>query len=129
ARGRRRLPVRAGHFRQPEGRFRPSLQVVSQAVEMTRAEAKKRIETLVREIGEHDHRYYVLDKPSVPDAEYDRLFRELKGLEESHPDLRLPDSPTQRVSGPMREAFRKVPHEGVMLSLESLMAADEVREF
>jgi DNA ligase (NAD+) len=96
---------------------------------MTRAEAKKRIETLVREIGEHDRRYYVLDKPSIPDAEYDRLFRELKALEESHPDLRLPDSPTQRVSGPMREAFRKVPHEGVMLSLESLMAADEVREF
>ena len=96
---------------------------------MTRAEARKRIETLVRELGEHDYRYYVLDRPSIPDAQYDRLFRELKSLEESHPDLRLPDSPTQRVSGPMREAFKKVPHAGTMLSLESLMSADEVREF
>ncbi len=96
---------------------------------MTRAEARKRIETLAREIREHDHRYYVLDRPSIPDAQYDRLFRELQSLEETFPDLRLPDSPTQRVSGPMREAFKKVPHARPMLSLDSLMEADEVREF
>jgi len=96
---------------------------------MTKTEARKRVEALAGEIREHDHRYYVLDRPSIPDARYDRLFRELQALEEEYPDLRLPDSPTQRVSGPMREAFRKVPHEGLMLSLESLMNADEVREF
>jgi len=95
----------------------------------TRAEARKRIEQLAREIREHDHSYYVLDKPTIPDAQYDRLFRELAALEERFPDLRPPDSPTQRVSGPMREAFKKVRHEGMMLSLESLMSADEVREF
>ena len=96
---------------------------------MTRAEARKSIEALAQEIREHDHRYYVLDRPTVPDAEYDRLFRELQSLEESFPDLRLPDSPTQRVSGPMREAFKKVAHARPMLSLDSLMSADEVREF
>ena len=96
---------------------------------MTKAEARKRIEALAREIREHDHRYWVLDRPTIPDAQYDRLFRELQALEEAYPDLLLLDSPTQRVSGPMREAFRKVPHEGLMLSLESLMGADEVREF
>ena len=96
---------------------------------MTKTEARKRVETLAREIREHDHRYYVLDRPTIPDAQYDRLFRELQALEEEHPDLKLPDSPTQRVSGPMREAFKKVPHEGLMLSLESLMGADEVLEF
>ena len=95
----------------------------------TRAEARRRIEQLAHEIREHDHSYYVLDRPTIPDAEYDRLFRELTALEERFPDLRPPDSPTQRVSGPMREAFKKVRHEGVMLSLESLMSADEVREF
>jgi DNA ligase (NAD+) len=95
----------------------------------TRAEARKRIEALSHAIREHDHSYYVLDRPTIPDAEYDRLFRELTALEERFPDLRQPDSPTQRVSGPMREAFKKVRHEGLMLSLESLMNADEVREF
>jgi len=96
---------------------------------MTRAEARRRIETLAKEIREHDHRYYVLDQPTITDAQYDRLFRELQSLEEQFPDLRALDSPTLRVSGPMREAFKKVRHEGLMLSLESLMSADEVREF
>jgi DNA ligase (NAD+) len=96
---------------------------------MTRAEAKKRIESLAGEIRDHDHRYYVLNKPGISDAQYDRLFRELKSLEEQFPDLRLPDSPTQRVSGELRTAFKKVRHAGPMLSLDSLMAAEEVREF
>ncbi|MGH7731375.1 MAG: NAD-dependent DNA ligase LigA [Candidatus Eiseniibacteriota bacterium] len=95
---------------------------------MTKSEARKRVEALAREIREHDRRYYVLDRPTIPDAQYDRLFRELEALEGQFPDLKLPDSPTQRVSGPMREAFKKVPHEGLMLSLESLMSAEEVRE-
>ncbi len=96
---------------------------------MKKSEARKRVEALAREIREHDHRYYVLDRPSIPDAAYDQLFRELEALEEKYPELRLPDSPTQRVSGPMSEAFKKVPHERPMLSLKSLMTADEMREF
>jgi len=96
---------------------------------VTRAEAKKRIEQLAAEIHEHDHRYYVLDKPTISDAHYDQLFRELKGLEEEYPDLRPPDSPTLRVGGGLRTAFKKVRHLRAMLSLDSLMEEDEVRAF
>jgi len=96
---------------------------------MTKTEARKRIEQLSNEIREHDYRYYALDKPSVSDAAYDRLYRELSELEAEHPDLRADDSPTQRVGGAMRTAFKKVPHVKPMLSLDSLMQADEVREF
>jgi DNA ligase (NAD+) len=96
---------------------------------MTRSEAKRRIEQLASEIRAHDHRYYVLARPAISDAQYDRLWRELQALEEQFPDLRRPDSPTQRVSGELRSAFQKLRHEGQMLSLDSLMAADEVREF
>jgi DNA ligase (NAD+) len=96
---------------------------------MTPTQARKRIEALVSEIARHDYRYYALDKPTVSDAEYDRLFRELAALEEQFPDLKRPDSPTQRVGGAMRTAFKKVPHLKAMLSLDSLMSAEEVREF
>ncbi len=96
---------------------------------MTRAEADKRIRQLSEQIAEHDHRYYVLDKPSVSDAAYDKLFRELKELEDKHPDLKRPDSPTMRVSGGLRAGFRKVRHVTPMLSLDSLMEPDDVREF
>jgi DNA ligase (NAD+) len=96
---------------------------------MTRAEAKKRIDSLAGEIREHDHRYYVLNRPGISDAQYDRLMRELQTLEEQFPEFRAPDSPTQRVSGELRTAFKKLRHAAPMLSLDSLMAADEVREF
>lgn len=96
---------------------------------MTREQAQQRIEALAAEIREHDHRYYVLDQPSISDAAYDKLFRELRDLEEAHPDLRPADSPTLRVGGGLREAFRKVRHTAPMRSLDSLMNADEVREF
>lgn len=96
---------------------------------MTKAEARKRIEQLAREIREHDHRYYVLDRPSISDAAYDRLFRELQALEAEFPDLSAPDSPTQRVGGGLRTAFQKVRHLQAMLSIDSLMAEDEVLEF
>ena len=96
---------------------------------MTKAEARKRIEQLAGEIREHDHRYYVLDRPSISDAAYDQLFRELQDLEAQFPDLRPPDSPTQRVGGGLRTAFKKVRHLQAMLSIDSLMAADEVLEF
>ena len=96
---------------------------------MTRAEAKQRIAELAEEIRAHDHRYYVLEKPVVSDAHYDRLFRELKSLEEHYPDLRPPDSPTLRVGGGLREAFKKVSHLTPLRSLDSLMDEGELRDF
>ncbi len=96
---------------------------------MTRGEARKRVEQLCAEIREHDRRYYVLDQPAISDAAYDRLFRELQDLEAQFPELRAPDSPTQRVGGGLRTAFTKVRHAEPMLSIESLMEAGEVIEF
>ena len=96
---------------------------------MTRAEAKKRIEQLAAEIREHDHRYHVLDQPTISDAQYDKRFRELQALEEEFPDLRPPDSPTLRVGGGLRTAFKKVKHLKPMLSLDSLMERDGVLAF
>jgi DNA ligase (NAD+) len=96
---------------------------------MTRTEARKRIEELAEEIRAHDVRYYAHDQPTISDAAYDRLMRELTELEERHPDLRPADSPTLRVGGALRAAFKKVPHVRPMLSLDSLMEDSEVREF
>jgi len=96
---------------------------------VSRTEAKERIAELAETIREHDHRYYVLDKPTIADAAYDKLMRELVELETAHPDLRSHDSPTQRVGGGLREGFKKVKHVKPLLSLDSLMAEDEVREF
>ncbi len=96
---------------------------------MNRPEAKQRILELADEIREHDYRYYALDQPTVSDAAYDRLMRELVELETQYPDLRPPDSPTLRVGAGMREGFKKVAHVGAMLSLDSLMDEAEVREF
>lgn len=67
----------------------------------------------------HAHRYYVLDAPEVPDAEYDRLFRELQALEDAHPDLRTPDSPTQRVGGAVLDGLTPVRHAVPMLSIQT----------
>jgi len=96
---------------------------------MTKMEALQRIEKLSAEIREHDYRYYALDKPAISDAAYDKLYRELTELEDEHPDLKLDDSPTLRVGGAMRTAFKKVPHIKPMLSLDSLMKEGELREF
>ena len=70
-------------------------------------------------IQHHDHRYYVLDAPEIPDAEYDRLFRDLQALEAAHPELRTPDSPTQRVGGAVLEGFTPVRHAVPMLSIRT----------
>lgn len=96
---------------------------------MTRPEAQERIEALRSQIRHHDHLYYVKDRPSIADAAYDKLLRELSELEETFPDLKTPDSPTERVSGRVQEAFGEVRHLAPMLSLESLMSEEEVREF
>lgn len=78
-----------------------------------------RAAALRREIERHNHAYYVLDAPTVPDAEYDRLFRELQALEAQHPQLVTPDSPTQRVGGRPLDAFPKVRHAVPMLSIRT----------
>ena len=70
-------------------------------------------------LREHAHRYYVLDDPQVPDAEYDRWFAQLQALEQAHPELRQADSPTQRVGGAALAAFESVPHEVPMLSIRT----------
>ncbi|HSO80658.1 MAG TPA: NAD-dependent DNA ligase LigA, partial [Chromatiaceae bacterium] len=88
-----------------------------------------RAEALRRLIDYHDYRYYVLDDPEIPDAEYDRLWRELQALETAHPELITPDSPTQRVGGRPLEAFATVAHRVPMLSLKNAMDEAEMRAF
>ena len=77
------------------------------------------IEQLRRLLHEHAHRYYVLDEPNIPDAEYDRLFQQLQALEVQHPELVTPDSPTQRVGGRVLGSFASVRHALPMLSIRT----------
>lgn len=81
------------------------------------------------EIRRHERLYYVLDQPEITDAEYDALLRELQAIERENPDLRTPDSPTQRVGGAPREGFVKVPHSTAMLSLDNALNEGELRDF
>jgi DNA ligase (NAD+) len=81
--------------------------------------AAQQRDELHRVLHQHAHRYYVLDDPSVPDAEYDRLFRELQALEAAHPELLTPDSPTQRVGGKPLDQFASVRHKVPMLSIRT----------
>jgi DNA ligase (NAD+) len=90
-------------------------------------EAKLRVEELRSQIAYHDYRYYVLDSPEISDAEYDELMRELRRLEEQHPELITPDSPTQRVSGQPVEAFGIVEHRVPLLSLANAFSEEELR--
>jgi len=89
---------------------------------------KKEMDKLVKELNEHNYRYYVLDAPVISDEEYDRMFRRLKELEEQYRYV-LPDSPTQRVGAPPLDKFEKVRHTEPMLSLDNAFSHDEVREF
>lgn len=91
--------------------------------------AETRIHQLRTELDQHNYRYYVLDEPSIPDAEYDRLFNELKALEADHPHLVTPDSPTQRVGGSALAAFSQIRHEVPMLSLGNAFEEADLREF
>ncbi len=93
------------------------------------ADAAERVASLRDEIRRHDHAYYVLDAPTIPDAEYDRLFRELQQLEESHPELRTAESPTARVGGAPLPAFGQVAHRVPMLSLNNAFSDEEVAAF
>ncbi|WP_328902524.1 NAD-dependent DNA ligase LigA [Streptomyces sp. NBC_00441] len=90
------------------------------------AEERERHKLLAEQIEEHRFRYYVNDQPVVSDAEFDRLLRELEALEESHPPLRTPDSPTQKVAGPYRTEFTSVEHREPMLSLDNAFDDEEL---
>ena len=92
-------------------------------------EAKRRIEKLRVEIAEHDRRYYLEAAPSISDEEYDKLYRELRNLEEEFPELVTPESPTQRVGGAPLESFRQVKHRTPMLSLDNTYSEEEVADF
>ena len=94
--------------------------------ERARAEAKVRVEELRERINHHSYRYHVLDDPEVSDAEYDELVGELRRLEEAFPELITPDSPTQRVGGPVSDLFAPVTHRAPMLSLDNAFSAGEL---
>ena len=93
------------------------------------ATVRQRIARLRSEINHHNHRYHVLDDPEITDAEYDRLIRELRALEEKHPELVLPDSPTQRVGGAPIAEFAAVRHRKPMLSLANAFSREDVVAF
>jgi len=96
---------------------------------MTAGALRERVAGLRREIEQHNHRYYVLDEPSISDADYDYLFRELQELETAHPELITSDSPTQRVGAAPLAEFAQAPHRQPMLSLNNAFAAEEVEAF
>src|SRR3954466_12463962 len=89
----------------------------------------RRADELRAQLREANYRYYVLDAPTLSDAEYDRLFRELQKLEGDHPELRTGDSPTQRVGAQPSEKFAKVRHRRPMMSLANAMTDEELVEF
>ncbi len=93
------------------------------------AQAARRVATLRKLIDRANHAYYIEDAPEITDAEYDRLFRELQELEGRHPELRSPDSPTQRVGAPPASAFTKHPHLRPMFSLANAFDTEELREW
>lgn len=92
-------------------------------------DAAQRAAELRDELRSHDYRYYVLADPTIPDVEYDRLMRELQTLEQQHPHLVTPDSPTQRVAGAPSDEFPEVRHAAAMLSLDNAFSEQEVRDF
>ncbi|OGC43263.1 hypothetical protein A2Y85_05715 [candidate division WOR-3 bacterium RBG_13_43_14] len=91
--------------------------------------AKKQAEKLRKEINLHDYRYYVLNEPTISDNEYDRVYKELVGLEKAFPELITADSPTRRIGGKPLSGFRSVTHSIKMLSLDNTYSEEEVRNF
>ena len=96
---------------------------------MSATDPAARAAELRSEIEDANHQYHVLDTPAITDRQYDLLFRELVALEGQHPELVTPDSPTQRVGGPVSGSFPPVRHDVPMLSLGNAFSADELREF
>ena len=97
--------------------------------DVDKASPQARIERLRAELERHNHAYYVLDAPTVPDAEYDRLFLALQQLESTHPEYASPESPTRRVGGAVASGFGQVQHALPMLSLQNAFTDDDVRGF
>src|SRR5680860_418249 len=96
---------------------------------MTEDNPQERIEQLRAEIRHHSDRYYVDDDPEISDAAFDELLRELGALEETHPELVTPDSPTQRVGAPVSEAFASVTHRQRMFSLDNAFSFEELESW
>ena len=96
---------------------------------LSKGDAARRIQSLRKSINEHNYRYYVLDNPTIPDAEYDRLFKELEQLENLYPELITEDSPTQRVGATPLKDFAEVKHELPMLSLNNAFSEEEMQAF
>lgn len=96
---------------------------------MGTTDIQARLTELREQIRRHDHLYYVKARPEISDAAYDRLFRELLDLEQAHPELVTPDSPSQRVGAPPLDELKKVRHEQPMLSLDSLVDSSDVLAF
>jgi DNA ligase (NAD+) len=90
-------------------------------------EVEKRAEELREQLRHHGYRYYILDDPEIGDDDYDALLDELRGIEAEHPELRTPDSPTQRVGGEPVSNLTKVTHELPMLSLANARSEPELR--
>jgi DNA ligase (NAD+) len=103
------------------------MQAADGTKEVQAMDVAQRVETLRDQINYHLYRYHVLDDPVISDDAYDALYRELQELEADHPELRRPDSPTQRVGGEIREEFRAVEHPRPMLSLSNAFDPDELR--
>ena len=92
-------------------------------------QARNRVQELTKQLDQWTYEYYVLDNPTVSDAEFDRAMNELQLLEEEFPSLRSKNSPTQRVGGMVLDQFRKIPHKRLMLSLGNVYNEDDVRDF
>lgn len=90
---------------------------------------KAAYEKLKKQIAEHDYNYYVLDRPTITDYEYDKLYAELLKMEKEHPELDVTDSPTQRITGKPLDAFKKANHRTPMISLANTYSPEEIRDF
>jgi len=100
---------------------------ISQAIEVS--SPAQQLAALREQIRQYDYQYYVLDDPSVPDSEYDKVYRELQALENAHPALVTPDSPTQRVGGSALKTFSSITHRQAMLSLNNAFEDEELVAF
>jgi DNA ligase (NAD+) len=90
---------------------------------------KTRIQQLSSELNDHNHKYYVLNQPSISDYDFDQLLKELEGLEQAHPEWAEPNSPTKRVGGDITDKFEKVTHKRLMLSLTNTYSEDDIRDW
>ena len=90
---------------------------------------EQRAKELQQQLHHHNHLYYVMDEPELPDSEYDKLFRELTEIESQNPELKSPDSPTQRVGAAPLDSFNQVQHDLPMLSLGNAFSTEELVAF